>query len=177
VGVDLVHQVAGLAGVEPLGDHRLIADRQADEHVEMLRALAPRRRRQQPASDRPEPDLGERLVRLSCRVGVSERLVGDQQMPRDRLQVGRVAIEHAVGRKHDPGAIAKLTVEPADLPGDLPLVAKHEQLEVRRQRRQPTSGGAVGELLSPLAEQPSFSDHQSAEARLRGGAVRERPAR
>jgi hypothetical protein len=40
VGVDLVHQVAGLAGVEPLGDHRLVSDREADEHVEVLGALS-----------------------------------------------------------------------------------------------------------------------------------------
>jgi len=31
VGVDLVHQVSGLAGVQPLGDHRLVADREPDE--------------------------------------------------------------------------------------------------------------------------------------------------
>ena len=49
VGVDLVEQVAGLARVEPLADHRLVADGQADEHVEVLGALAARRGRQQPA--------------------------------------------------------------------------------------------------------------------------------
>ncbi len=97
--VDLVHQIAGLSGVQPLADHRLVADRQADEHVEVLGALAARRRGQQPAvGDRSEPHLGERLVRLGSGVGVPQRLVGDQQMPRDRSQVGRVAIEHAVGR-------------------------------------------------------------------------------
>ena len=108
VGVDLVHQVTGLAGVEPLGDHRLIADRKADEHVEVLGALAARRRGQEPAvGDRSEPDLRERLVRLGRRVGVAQRLVGDQQVPRDRLQIGRVAVEHAVGREHDAGTVAE----------------------------------------------------------------------
>jgi hypothetical protein len=41
--VDLVHQVAGLARVEPLADHRLVADCPSDEHIEVLGALAARR--------------------------------------------------------------------------------------------------------------------------------------
>ena len=86
VGVDLVHQIAGLAGIQPLGDHRLIAHRKADEDVKVLGALAARRRGQKPAvGDRSEADLGERLVRLGGWIGVAERLVGDQQVPRDRL--------------------------------------------------------------------------------------------
>jgi hypothetical protein len=57
--VDLVHQIAGLAGVQPLGDHRPIPDRKANEHIEVLGALAARRRGQKPAvSDGSEPDLG-----------------------------------------------------------------------------------------------------------------------
>ena len=36
VGVELVHQVAGLARVQPLADHRLVAEREPDEHVEVL---------------------------------------------------------------------------------------------------------------------------------------------
>jgi hypothetical protein len=42
VGVDLVHQITAFAGVQPLGDHRLVADREPDQHVEMLGALASR---------------------------------------------------------------------------------------------------------------------------------------
>ena len=123
VGVDLVHQVAGLARVQPLGDHRLVADREPDEHVEVLGRLAARRRGQEPAvGDRSEPELGERLVRLGRRVRVAQCLVGDQQVPRDRLQVGRVAVEHAVRGEHHAGTVAELAVEPADLPGDLPVV-------------------------------------------------------
>ena len=123
VGVDLVHEIAGLARVQPLGDHRLVADREAHEHVEVLGRLPARRRGQEPAvGNRSEPDLGERLVRLGRRVRVAERLVGDQQVPRDRLQVGRVAIEHAVRGEHHPGTVAKFAVEPADLTGDLPIV-------------------------------------------------------
>ena len=49
VRVDLVEQVAGLARVEPLADHRLVADGEADEHVEVLGGLAARRGGQQPA--------------------------------------------------------------------------------------------------------------------------------
>jgi hypothetical protein len=75
VRVDLVHQVAGLAGAQPLGDHRLVADCEPDEHVEVLGGLPARRRGQKPAvGDRSEPDLGERLVRLGRRVGVAQRL-------------------------------------------------------------------------------------------------------
>ncbi|MFZ0379316.1 MAG: hypothetical protein WAL38_15925 [Solirubrobacteraceae bacterium] len=97
VGVQLVHQVARLAGVEPLGHHRLVADRQADEHVEVLGALAARGGRQKPAvGGRAEANLGERLMSLGRRAGVAERLVGDQQVPAYCLQVGRVAVERAV---------------------------------------------------------------------------------
>jgi hypothetical protein len=57
--MDLVHQIARLAGVQPLADHRPIPDREPDEHVEVLGALAPRRSGQKPAvSDGSEPDLG-----------------------------------------------------------------------------------------------------------------------
>jgi hypothetical protein len=167
-----------LAGPQPLGDHRLIADREADEHVEVLGGLPARGRGQQPTvGDRSEPDLGERLVRLGGGVGVAERLVGDQHVPGDRLQVGRVAVEHAVGGQHHPGAVAELPVEAADPPGDLPVLGDHEQLEVRRQRRQPTARGAASELLAPLAEQPPLRHDEAAEPRLGGGAVRERPTR
>ena len=104
VGVDLVHQVARLARVEPLADHRLVADREPDEHVEVLGGLPARGRGQEPAvGDRSEPDLRERLVRLGRGVRVAQRLVGDQQVPGDRLQVGRVAVEHAVRGEHHPG--------------------------------------------------------------------------
>ena len=155
-----------------------IADREPDEHVEVLGALAARRRGQQPAvGDRSEPDLRERLVRLGRRVGVAERLVGDQQVPRDRLQVGRVAVEHAVGREHHAGAVAELAVEAADLPGDLPVVGEDEQLDVRRQRRQPAAGRAAGELLAPLAEQPALGDDEPAEPRLRATRGARAPGR
>ena len=177
VGVDLVHQIAGLAGVEPLADHRPVADRESDEHVEVLGALAARGGGQQPAvGDRSEPELGERLVRLGRGVGVAERLVGDQQMPRDRLQVGRVAVEHAVGRQHHPRAVGELAVEAADLPGDLPLVGDDEQLEVRRQRRQPAArraagrapratGRAAGPRRRPARETAAASTARCASAR------------
>ena len=144
VGVDLVHQVAGLARVEPLGDHRLVPDCEPDEHVEVLGALAARGGGQEPAvGDRSEPHLGERLVRLGRRVRVAQRLVGDQQVPRDRLQVGRVAVKHAVRGQHDTRPVAELAVEPPDLPGDLPVVGQDEQLDVRRQRWQPPAGSAA----------------------------------
>ena len=131
---------------------------------------------QQSATD-PNRTCGERLVRLGRRVRVAERLVGDQQVPRDRLQVGRVAVEQAVRSEHHPRPVAELAVEAADLPGDLPVVGEHEQLEVRRQRRQSAARRASCELLAPLAEQPALGDDEPAESRLRGGAVRERPAR
>ena len=53
VGVDLVHQVAGLTGVQPLGDHRLIADRKPTS-TSRCSALLPRGvavRSQQSATD------------------------------------------------------------------------------------------------------------------------------
>jgi hypothetical protein len=85
--MDLVHQIAGLARAQPLGDHRPIPDRKANEHIEVLGALAPRRRGQKPAVRHgSEPHLRERLLRLGRRVRIAERLVGDQQMPRDRLR-------------------------------------------------------------------------------------------
>ena len=124
MGVDLVHQVTRLPCVEPVGDHRLVADREADEHVEVLGGLPAWGRGQEPAvGDRSEPDLGERLVRLGRWVRVAERLVGDQQVPRDRLQVGGIAVKDAVGREHNAWAIAELAVEAADLSGDLPVVS------------------------------------------------------
>ena len=142
----------------------------------MLGALAARRGGQKPAvRDGTEPHLGERLVRLGRRVRVAERLVGDQQVPRDRLQVGRVAVEHAVRSEHDPRAVAEFAVEAPDLPGDLPVVGEHEQLDVRRERWQSAARGAACELLAPLSEQPALSDDEPAEPGLRGGAVRERP--
>jgi hypothetical protein len=65
VRVDLVHQIARLPRVEALGDHRLIADCEADELIEVPGALAARRRGQEPAvGDGPERHLGQRLVRL-----------------------------------------------------------------------------------------------------------------
>ena len=159
-------------------DHRLVAEREPDEHVEVLGALAARGGGQKPAvRDRAEPHLGERLVRLGGGVGVAERLVGDQQVPADRLQVGRVAVEHAVGDEHDAGTVGEPAVELADLPGDLPVVGDHQQLDVRCQRRQAAAGRAACELLAPLAEQPALGDDQPPEPGLRGGAVRERPAR
>jgi hypothetical protein len=36
VGVELVEQVAGLARVEPFADHRLVAEREPDDHVELF---------------------------------------------------------------------------------------------------------------------------------------------
>ena len=78
VCVDLVHQVAGLACVEPLGDHRLIPDGEPDEDVEVLGALSSRGGGQKAAvRDRTEPHLGERLVCLGRRVRIAECLVGD----------------------------------------------------------------------------------------------------
>jgi hypothetical protein len=165
VRVDLVHQVAGPACVEPLGDHRLIPDGEPDEHVEVLGALSSRGGGQQPAvGDGSEPELGECLVRPGRGVGVAERLVGDQQMPRDRLQVGRVTVEQTVRGEHDTGAVAEFAVEAPDLPGDLPLVGQHEQLDVGRERWQSAPWSASSELLAPLSEQPTLSDDEPAEA-------------
>jgi hypothetical protein len=36
VGVELVEQIAGLARVQPFADHRLVAEREPDERVELL---------------------------------------------------------------------------------------------------------------------------------------------
>ena len=164
VGVQLVHQVAGLAGVEPLGDHRLVADRQADEHVEVLGALAARGGRQKPAvRGRAEANLGERLMSLGRRVGVAQRLVGDQQVPADCLQVGRVAVQRAVAAQHHAGPVAQLAVEHAQLTGDLALVVEHQELDVRRQRRQSATGRSLSELVAPLPKQPALGDHHGAE--------------
>ena len=177
VRVDLVEQVAGLARVEALADHRLVADGQADEHVEVLGALAARRGRQQPAvGGGAEADLRERAVRVGGRVDVAQRLVGHQQVPGDRLQVGGVAVEQAVGGEHDARPLAERAVERADLPGDRAVLGEREHLDVGRQRRQPAPGRAGGQLVAPLAEQPALGHHQRAEARRDRGAVGERPA-
>jgi hypothetical protein len=123
VGVDLIHQVAGLAGVQSLADHRAVAHSQSDEDVEVLGALAARRGGQQPAVGHAcETDLRQRLVGLGGRVGVAQRLVGDQQVPWDHLQVGRVAVEDPVGREHDARPVAQPAVERADLSGDLAVL-------------------------------------------------------
>ena len=74
-------------------------------------------------------------MRLGRRVGVAERLVGDQHVPGDRLQLRRVAVEHAVGREHDAGPLAELAIEPADPAGHLPVVGDRQELDVRCQRR------------------------------------------
>ena len=138
VRVDLVHEVAGLARVEPLADHRLVADGQADEHVEVLGALAARRGGEQPAvGDRAEADLRERAVRVGGGVDVAQRLVGHEQVPGDRLQVGGVAVEQAVGGEHDAGALAERAVERADLPGDRAVLGRARA----RRRWAPAAAG------------------------------------
>ena len=131
--------------------------------------------RSQQSATAAEAHLGERLMRLGRRVGVAQRLVGDQQMPADRLKLGRVAVKHAVRREHDAGAVGEPAVELADPAGHLPVVGDDQQLDVRCQRWQAAAGRAARELLAPLAEQPALGDHQPAEPGLRGGAVRERP--
>ena len=115
-------------------------------------------------------------MRLRRGVRVSERLVGDQQMPRDRLQVGGVAVKHAVRRQHHPGPVAELAIEAADLSGNLPVICKDEQLEIRRERWEPAAGCAPGEFVMPLGEQSALGDDEASQPRLRGRAVGERAA-
>ena len=123
-----------------------------------------------------EADVPQRLVGLGGRVGVAQRLVGDEQVPVERLQVGGVAVEHAVGGEHDAGAVAEPAVERAQLGGDRALLGEREHLDVGRQRRQSAPGRAVRELVAPLAEQPALGDDERAEAARAAGAVRERAA-
>ena len=175
VGVDLVHQIAALAGVQPLGDHRLIADREPDQHVEMLGALASRGGGQEPAvRDRPEPHQLQRLMGVGGGVGVSERLVGDQQMPGDHLQVGGIPVKHPVRDEHHARAVAECGVERADLPGDRPALVDDQHLDVGRQRWQPAAGRAACELVVPLAEQPALGNDHRPQPTGRRGPVGER---
>jgi hypothetical protein len=109
-------------------------------------------------------------------VGVAQRLVGDQQVPRDRLQLGGVAVERPVGREHDAGPFAERAVERADLPGDRSAVVERQEFDVGRECRESAAGRAAGELVAPLAEQPAFGDHDPAEACGGAGAVRDRAA-
>ena len=154
-----------------------VADREADEHVEMLRALPAGVAVKQPAvRDTREADLRERLVRHRRRVRVAQRLIGEQQMPPDRAQLRGRAVKHTVRSEHHPRPIPKPPVKPADLPGDWTVGVEDEQLDVRRQRRQPAAGRATLELLAPLSEQAPLGDNEPAEPWLGGGAVRERPA-
>ena len=144
----------------------------------MLGALAARRRGQEPAvRDRSEPDLGERLVRLGRRVRVAERLVGDQQVPRDRLQVGRVAVEHAVAERARPRAGRRARGRSAGS-ARRPAGRRTSTSSSRfgASGGSPRPGAPRGELLAPLSEQPALSDDEPAEAGLRAGPVRERPA-
>ena len=176
VGVDLVHQIAALAGVQPLGDHRLVADREPDQHVEMLGALASRGGGQKPAvRDRPEPHQLQRLVRVGRGVGVPERLVGDQQVPGDHLQIGGIPVEHPVGHEHHAGPVREGAVELADLPGDRLALVDHHHLDVGCQRRQPAAGGAARELVVPLAEQPALGDDHRPQPTGRRRPVRPAP--
>ena len=176
VGVDLVHQIAALAGVEPLGDHRLVADREPDQHVEVLGALASRGGGQKPAvRHRPEPHQLERLVGVGRGVGVAERLVGDQQMPGDHLQVGGIPVERRVGHEHHSGPVREGAVEIADLPGDRTALVDYQHLHVGCQRRQPAAGGAAHELVVPLAEQPALGDDHRPQPTGRRRAVRPAP--
>ena len=117
-----------------------------DEHVEVLGALAARRGGQQPAvGGGAEADLRERLVGLGGGVGVAQRLVGDQQVPGDRLQLAGVAVEHAVGDEHDAGRGRRARGRSArSCPAIEPWSASDEHLDVGRQRRQPAAGRAGG---------------------------------
>ena len=152
--------------------------REPDEHVEVLGALAPRGGGQQPAvRDRAEPHELQRLVGVGGRVGVAQCLVGDQQMPRDHLQVGGVAVEHAVGDEHHARAIAERGVERADLRGDRPALVDEQHLHVGRERRQPAAGRAAGELVAPLPQQPALGDDDRSQPAGRGrlGCASARP--
>ena len=160
VRVDLVHQVAGLARVQPLVDHRFVAEREPDEHVERLGALAARGGGQQPAvGDAVHAHVPQRLVGLGGGVGVAQRLVGDQQVPGDDLELGGVAVEQAVGDQRHARPVAELAVERADLRGHRPAVVEHEHGQVGGQRRQPASRGAALQLVAPLRQQPALGHH------------------
>ena len=124
VGVEFVEQVAGLARVEPFADHRLVAEREPDEHVELFGVLAAGGGGQQPAvGHRAGAELGECLVGLGGRVGVAQRFVGDQQVPVERGQLAGVAVEHAVGDQRDAGALGELAVEARSRPASGPCSA------------------------------------------------------
>ena len=153
VGVDLVHEIAALAGVEPLGDHRLVADREPDQHVEVLGALASRGGGQKPAvRHRPEPHQLERLVGVGRGVRIPQGLVGDQQVPGDHLQVGGIAFKRPVGHEHHSGPVREGAVEIADLTGDRTALIDYQHLQIGCQRRQSAAGGAAHKLVVPLAE-------------------------
>ena len=174
VGVDLVHQIAALAGVQPLGDHRLVADREPDQDIEMLGALASRGGGQKPAvRHRPEPHQLERLVCVGRRVGVPERLVGDEQVPGDHLQIGGIAVKRPVGHEHDNGPVREGAVEIADLPGDRTALIDDQHLQIGCQRRQSSAGGAAHKLVVPLPEQPALGDdHRPQPPGCRGAVLR-----
>ena len=65
-----------------------------------------------------------------------------------------------------PGPVPQLAIEAADLPGDLPIVGKNEQLEVRRQRRQPA--GPARLCVSSSRHWPSSLPSATTSPRNRG---------
>ena len=133
----------------------------------MLGALAARRGRQQPAvGDRAEAHLRERAVRVGGGVDVAQRLVGDEQVPRDRLQVGRVAVEQAVGGEHDAGALAERAVERADLPGDRAVLGR-----ARARRRWAPAAAGRGRARRRSARRATGRAAGPRRRRARGSAA------
>ena len=132
----------------------------------------------QQSATRAHAQLGERLVGLGGGVGVAQRLVGDQQVPGERRQLGRVAVEHAVGARARRRGGRRARGRSAR---SWPAIERRARratstLDVGGQRRQPAPGRAVRELVAPLAEQAALGDDQRAQPGRGGGAVRERAA-
>ena len=85
-------------------------------------------------------------------VRVPQRLVGDQQMPGDHLQIGGIPVERPVGHEHHSGPVREGAVEIADLTGDRTALIDYQHLQIGCQRRQPAAGGAAHKLVVPLPE-------------------------
>ena len=110
-------------------------------------------------------------------VGVAQRLVGDQQVPVQRGQLGRVAVEHAVGHQRDAGPVAERAVEAraaARRSGGGRRATSTSTLGASGGR--PRAGAPRQQLVAPLAEQPALGDDHRPQPRRGGGAVRERAA-
>jgi hypothetical protein len=177
VRVAFVHEVAAFAGRDAVADHRLVADRHADENVEVLAVSSLRCRCQQPAvQDRCGAQRDERFVRFGGRVGVAVGFVGDQHMPVDQREVAAVAFHDAVGHEQHAGAAGAASVKRADLRGERSALVRDRHVSVHQQRRHPAVRRADGQRVVPLLDEPAVGDDQAAHRRRRGGALIQRAA-